>query len=66
MNALASSTRGTTIIRGSRQRFQATFIAIATIAVKATFTIVAARFEPSEDTVSRVAVRPSTNHSATD
>ena len=50
MKTLASSTSGTTIISGSRQRFQATFITIATIAVTAIFTMVAARFEPSEDT----------------
>ena len=39
MNTLASSTSGTTIIKGSRQRFQATCMAIAMIAVTAIFTI---------------------------
>ena len=66
MNTLASSTSGTTIINGSRQRFQTSRMMIASTAVTAIFTIVAARLDPRADSVSSVAVRVSTNHSATD
>ena len=66
MNAAASSTSGTTIIRGSRQRFHANRMAIANSAVTPILTKVSASPDPHLLAMSRSGVRWSTNQSATD
>ncbi len=65
MNAAASRTSGTTIISGSRQRFQASRMAIASSAVTPILTNVSARSDPHLLATSRSGVRCSTNQSAT-